>query len=101
MKILNLISLALWFFIAFHSFLTFRNVRKDEGMSRREITAVTILLLCGLNITQGVINFFVPAIGHMLSEYFYIGTSIFQLLLCNIVLKYIDSNPPTKTTSKD
>jgi hypothetical protein len=96
MHTLNLISLVFWIFITYQAATTFASLR-DKGMSRREVTAVTILLLCALNISRGLISLAIEIpmafTGQRLLEYFYIGSSVFQILLCNIVLKYIKNKP--------
>jgi hypothetical protein len=92
MHMLNILSVTLWLVITYQALAVLIHL-KDKGMSRREITTFTIFLLCGLNICRGLISLAVdipPAYtGQRLLEYFYIGSSVFQLLLCNIVLKYI------------
>ena len=98
MQTLYLISVALWIFIAYEAIRVFLDLR-DKGLSRREVTSVTILLLCGLNISRGILTLVVGTVpkffpGQVLLEYFYIGSSVFSLLLCSIVLKYI--KPKTK-----
>jgi hypothetical protein len=96
MPILNLISVTFWVLIAYQAAIVYGQMR-DSGVSRREVTAITILLLAGLNIVRGLISCFVdiPAVyvGQRLLEYFYIGSSVFQILLCEIVLKYIKNKP--------
>lgn len=104
MKLLNIIIVVFWIYIAIQSFTTLRSL-KDQGLSRREITSITILLLCGLNISRGLISTFIDQPiklypGQLLLEYFYIGSSIFQILLCNMVLKYIE-NKPNEIITKD
>lgn len=96
MKLLSIISVAFWIFLAYHSFKTFLTLR-DAGLSKREVTVITILLLCGLNIAKDVISFFIGtghflSSGQRLSEYLCFGASIFQLLLANFVLDHINTN---------
>ena len=96
MQILHLISVTVWSLIAYHAFIAFRSL-KDQGMSKREVTALTILLLSGLNITRGLIAAVLnlpPRMytGQVLLEYFNIGALVFQIMLCAAVLKYIKTN---------
>lgn len=91
MTILNLITLLLWIALAGQSGLTFYKLR-DQGMSQRETVTVTILLLAGLNICIGLISLGVDVPVYRLLGYFYAGSSVFQVLLSSIVLKYIKNN---------
>jgi hypothetical protein len=100
MRLLNIISVAFWIFLAYQSFMTFRSLR-DAGLSKREVTAITILLLCGLNIAKDGISFFIETghfltSGQKLTEYLWFGTSVFQLLLANFVLDHITNNDINK-----
>lgn len=92
MYAITIISLLLWTQVSHHSLKTYFAM-KDAGMSRREITAITILLLSWLNIVRNVITIFLGTqpTGHLLLEYFFIGSSLFQILLCNMVLRYIEN----------
>lgn len=89
MYLLNFIIVSIWVLIALQSAYTVYDLRKQR-VSRPEVTAVTILLLCGLNICSGLIAIAEPQKYRQLVEYFYIGQSVFQILLCNIVLKHIN-----------
>lgn len=94
MKLLNMISVIFWMLLAYRSFLSFKSL-KNAGLSKNEVTAITILLLSGLNICRGLISIFIGVIpishGQLLLEYFYIGSSIFQLLLSGFILKHIEN----------
>ncbi len=104
MNILNIISVALWLFVAFHGFLVFRKL-KDAGLSKREVTTITILLLCGLNLAKDGLSFLTDSniftSGQKLSEYFGFGASMFQLLLANFVLDIIQDNINKQPTKQD
>jgi hypothetical protein len=95
MTILNIISVALWLFVSIHGISAFRSM-KDNGMSKREVTAITIVLLCGLNIAKDGLTFLTDSniftSGQKLTEYFDFGVSMFQLLLANFVLDHIQDN---------
>lgn len=89
MYLLNSVIVLVWVMIGFQSAYTAYELRK-QYTSKQEITAITILLLCGLNICSGLIAIVEPQKYRLLVEYFYIGQSVFQILLCNIVLKHIN-----------
>lgn len=96
MILLNIISVAFWLVLAFQSIRVFRSLR-DAGLSKREVTAITILLLCGLNLAHGLGYFFTETgkflnAGHQLMDYLTFGISIFQLLLATFVLDHIAHN---------
>lgn len=93
MQILHLISVTFWCLVAAYAFSTYRALR-DFGVSKREVTAITILLLSTLNATRALLSFILDLppktfSGQVLLEYFHIGSSVFQLLLSIVVLKYI------------
>lgn len=104
MSILNIISVALWLFVAVNGVLALRRL-KDGEFTKRELTTITILLLCGLNVAKDGLSFmtdccFIFTPGQKLSEYFGFGCSVFQLLLANFVLDHITDNN-TNNTNKD
>lgn len=101
MELLNVISVILWVFVAGHSLTTLYKLRGGE-FNRKEVKSIVILLLSGLNISRGIISIFIdlPQFnnGYLLMEYFNIGISLFQLLLCNFVLRHIDREIKTTVT---
>jgi hypothetical protein len=99
MTVLNIISVAFWIFLAYQSIRAFLSL-KDAGLSKREVTAITILLLCGLNIAKDCISILETSViflsGQKLTEYLYFGTSMFQLLLAYFVLDHIKHDTTNK-----
>lgn len=95
MTILNIISVALWLFVAVHGGLVLRHL-KDGDFTRREVTTITIILLCGLNVVKDGLSILTDSniftSGQKLTEYFSFGISIFSLLLANFVLDNIQDN---------
>lgn len=96
MKLLNIISVAFWLVLAFQSIRVFRSLR-DAGLSKREVTAITIVLLCGLNLAYDTVYFLTPtsnilSSGQKLMDYLWFGASMFQLLLASFVLDHIAHN---------
>lgn len=104
MYILNIISVALWLFVAIHGIRVKREL-KDAGLSKREVTTITIMLLCGLNVAKDGLSFLTDSniftSGQKLSEYLGFGVSMFQLLLANFVLDHIEDNINTKQPKQD
>jgi hypothetical protein len=103
MNVLTIISVAFWIFLAYESVRTFLSL-KDAGLSKREVTAITILLLCGLNIAKDGISLLETSViflsGQKLTEYLYFGTTMFQLLLAHFVLDHI-KHDNTNINKKD
>lgn len=96
MKILYFINAGFWIFMIIESLITYCYM-KHNRMIKRDIAAFTVVLLSGLNIVRAVTYLymeettcFVPV--HILLQYFYIGSSVFQLLLCWFVLKSLQKN---------
>ena len=91
MSILHAMSITFWIIMAAMSTSVFIKL-KDRGFQQSEIMTMTILLLSGLNICISLIylctiSFEAP--NRLLINYFIIGSSIFQLLLCHFVIVYI------------
>jgi hypothetical protein len=96
MILLNIISVAFWLVLTYQGIRVFRSLR-DTGLSKREVTAITIVLLCGLNLAYGVGCFFTETgkffnTGQQLMVYLAFGISMFQLLLATFVLDHIAHN---------
>ncbi len=91
MTILQLVIIGFWILMSYKAILAYKYLKEKVG-SRKEITAFTILLLAALNISRGIMFLFVdsePFQKVLLLEYFYVGSSVFQLLLSWFVLKYV------------
>jgi len=103
MNLLNITSVAFWLFLAYQSISVFRAMRCAK-LAKKEVTAITVLLLCGLNIAWNVVSIFVEtgvifSSGQKLLGYLCFGMSVFQLLLANFVLDHINDN--TNNNTKD
>lgn len=83
MELINIIGFILWSIVAFKSIVLFFRLNGEHYL-KIKVIVVTILLLAGLNICRSFISIHldtaqIPRL--MLLSNFYIGTSVFQLLL--------------------
>lgn len=92
MKILNLINILSWLVLLFHCGKSYWGLRGGE-FTKQEVMVISITLLTGLNIFMWTISTILlknhVAAGVQLLDYFKVGISIFQLLICHFILSSI------------
>ena len=100
MKILNLINILSWLILLFHCGKSYWHIRGGE-FTKQEVIVISITLLTGLNIFMWLISIFVNVPyfeGNQILNYFKVGISLFQLLICYFVLSTIKTE---QQNSKD
>jgi nitric oxide reductase large subunit len=98
MRFLHLVSIFLWIAMIYISARLFFGI-KGKGFKQSEIITMNILLLSGLNIcipliSLATLKYEEPL--HTLMSYFVVGSSMFQLLLCHFITRYIKNKRGTQ-----
>lgn len=91
MKLLNLINILSWLVLLFHCGKSYWCLRGGE-FTKQEIMVIAITLLTGLNIFMWSFSTILVKpqyAGLQLLDYFKVGISIFQLLICHFILSNI------------